>query len=66
MGDLLSLCNYRKRLEATTGHTLVIEDRSPFMIVRHLRNGVVHREERILSESMLRDLLDAQATWLEE
>jgi hypothetical protein len=66
LGDLLSLCNYRKRLETSTERGLTIEAQSPFMIVRHLRNGSVHREEKVLSESMLRDLFDANGPWIEE
>jgi hypothetical protein len=66
VGDLLSLCAYKKLREASTERGLIIEAQSPFMIVRHLWNGSVQREERVLSESMLRDLLDAHGPWSEE
>ncbi|MCU0574637.1 MAG: hypothetical protein MUC41_16820 [Syntrophobacteraceae bacterium] len=62
MGELIELSSYRKRrteaisTDLIDGYTLRAEP--PFMVVRHFRNGAFVGEERVISETMLKELLD--------
>lgn len=62
MGELIELSKYRGRrakaaeADLVDGYTLRAEP--PFMVVSHFRNGAFIGEERVLSEAMLKELLD--------
>ena len=58
MGEVVELSDFRRRASAEPldGYFLHVEP--PAMVVRHFRNGVCIGEERLISEIMLRELLD--------
>jgi hypothetical protein len=58
MGKLIELSDYRKKVQTSHRDGIFMEVVPPMLIFRHMRGGAVVKEERVVSESMLRELLD--------
>jgi hypothetical protein len=58
VGTVVQLSDYRKKVTTQPENGFSVEIAPPVLIVRHFHNGVLTKEERVISESMLRDLLD--------
>jgi hypothetical protein len=55
---VIELSDFRKRGPGEPCDGLRLKVEAPVMVVRHFRDGVLVGEERVLSEYMLREMLD--------
>ncbi len=58
MGTVIDLSEYRAKKSGHPLDGIQIEFVSHVMIVRHYQKGILIGEERVISERILRDLLD--------
>jgi len=58
MGTVIRLSDHRRKAEAAPEDGYYISVEPPVMVVRHFRDGVLLGEERVLSEYMLREMLE--------
>lgn len=63
MGDVIDFVQYRESLksnlaEANLREGVSIQTYPPFIIFKHYKAGMVHSECRLISEHMLREMLE--------
>ncbi len=58
MGKIIDLSEYRAKRKGHPRDGIQIEVVSHVMIVRHYQRGILIGEERVISERLLRDMLD--------
>lgn len=58
MGEVINLEKYQARAAESARHGMYVEVLPPVVLVKYYRNGVLTEQQRVVSESMIRDLLD--------
>jgi hypothetical protein len=58
VGEVIKLEKYQARAAESARHGMYVEVLPPVVLVKYYRNGVLKEEQRVISESMTRDLLD--------
>jgi hypothetical protein len=58
MGEVIDLESYRAGKRDTLRNGLYIEIAPPVVFVKYYENGVLTEQHRVISEYMLRELLD--------
>jgi len=58
MGTVIELSDYGKKAEVQPEDGFYMEVEPPVMVVRRFRDGIFVGEERMISEWMLREMLD--------
>lgn len=58
MGEVIKLKKYQARAAESARHGMYVEVLPPVVLVKYYRNGVLTEQQRVVSESMIRDLLD--------
>lgn len=58
MGEVIDLTRYRANAKGNSGNWLNIEITPPAFFVQYFENGELKIHYRVISERMIRDLLD--------
>ena len=58
MGEVIDFERYRARTGGQARNGLFLEIMPPVILVRYYENGVLMEQHRVVSEAMIRDLLD--------
>lgn len=58
MGAVIELSDYRRKAPSEPRDGFCLQVVPPLMVVKHFRDGVLVGEERVISEYMLREMLD--------
>ncbi len=58
MGEVINLEKYQARAAESARHGMYVEVVPPVVLVKYYQNGVLKEQQRLVSESMMRDLLD--------
>lgn len=58
MGEIIDFERYRARAREQARNGLFLEILPPVILVRYYENGVLMEQHRVVSEAMIRDLLD--------
>jgi hypothetical protein len=58
MGKIVDFVKYREKAVPNQRDGLYVEAQPPFVIIGSWENGAFRKEYRLMSENMLRDLLD--------
>jgi len=58
VGEVINLEKYQARAAESARHGMYVEVLPPVVLVKYYRNGVLTEQQRVVSESMIRDLLD--------
>ena len=58
MGTVIELSDYRRKAPSEPRDGFRMQVVPPLMVIRHFRDGVLVGEERVISEYLLREMLD--------
>ena len=58
MGKIVDFVSFKEKAAPNRRDGLYVEAHPPFVIVGSRENGALRKEYRLISENMLRDLLD--------
>jgi hypothetical protein len=58
VGKVIDLLQYKAGLKENTRDGIYMEIMPPAVLIKYYRNGVVVKQHQVISEDMLRDLLD--------
>lgn len=58
MGEIIDLQRYRARAEEHARNGLIMEIMPPVILLNYYEKGVLVEQHRIISEYLLRDMLD--------
>jgi hypothetical protein len=58
VGEVIDLLEYRASMKEKERNGIYMQIVPPAVFIQHYRNGVIVEQHRVISEYMLRDLLD--------
>ena len=58
MGEVIDLLDYRASMKEKERNGIYMQIVPPAVLIQYYRNGVMVEQHRVISEYMLRDLLD--------
>lgn len=58
MGKIIDFGDYREKHKPKRSDGVYMETVPPYIIFKYYENGIIRKEYRLISERMIRDLLD--------